>query len=182
MKMNEEIVMRKLLVFGLVGLSVGVLLPACGPLIRAAFDTTGVYEGTWKVSIPNSNTETPLCPVTIELAQNVNARFPDNLVLNGVASLGFNCLTANFPIIPAQELEISGVMEPSGRVFLSSPDILSECPEGEVCVRIALEGTGHDDNNDGMMDRLSGSWIMTYTTGGTTVPAPGTFSVEVVTE
>jgi len=176
----KEHIMRKKLGLASAVVGASALLAACGFNISIAFDTTGLYEGAWGVTL--EGTEIGPCPIAFDLKQNAGARFPDNLTVKGTATINFECFTFGQSVIPARTLEVSGLMEPSGQVFLASPDILSACPEGETCVKIALEGTGVDDNGDGMMDRIEGSFILTLQQGNTPIPAIGTFSAEVATE
>lgn len=175
--------MRKYTILAATTAAVALLVPACNLFLNVAFDATGLYEGAWRVNLGQQQGETDDCPFTLVLEQDTSAGFPDKFSISGEAILDFACFTFGQSIIPARTLPVSGIMEPSGRIFLSSPDLISNCPEGETCVRIALEATGIDDDDDGKMDRASGSWILTIQSGGgTPIPFPGTFEAEIVLE
>lgn len=154
---------------GLAGCPFGTLTP---------FNTTGTYSGTW--STGEQGVEA--CPITLTLTQDLSASLIDRNRIEGTVTLDLTCLGVAELLVDAlldlEPIEVTGALLPNGAVELRSPDILEGCPEGG-CVRIALLGQGVDEDADGGMDLLEGTWIGTiHVSPELVLPLTGDFATQ----
>jgi hypothetical protein len=169
----KKLVMQMTLVtaaaLGLAGCPFGTLTP---------FNTTGTYTGTWNTGEQGVEA----CPITLTLEQDMSASLIDRNRVTGTVTLDLSCLGVAELLVDAlvdlDPIEVTGALLPNGAVELRSPDILDECPEGG-CVRIALLSQGVDDDSDGGMDLLEGTWIGTiHVSPELVLPLTGDFATQ----
>ncbi|GMU93149.1 MAG: hypothetical protein AMXMBFR4_22070 [Candidatus Hydrogenedentota bacterium] len=143
---------------------------------KPPFDTTGVYEGTWK---GKSNEEDPQqvrkCPLTIQLAQDVNAGWPGDHGVTGTVTIDYSCIDLPewIETPPPSVVNVSGVLNDDGTLALVSGGCTTA-----LCVILGLNGQCGDDDLDKLVDRYSGSWSFTILLAGVEpFGFSGTFSV-----
>jgi len=177
-------------------LAVGLL--GC-PERRPPFDATGAYEGTWSTTGSKALVVED-CPLWATLYQE-----PDipliNFTVAGSLTLDWSCLLPpgviellgiempEFTVPVLAQMEESGAFQlnvafdfagiPSQLLDLIEPGALDDFPL--QAFDLTLDAQGHDDDDDGMMDRFAGnlSVYATYEAEGTqTIDAAGTFQAE----
>ena len=179
--------MKKILLLTTTILCGAVVLMGCPLDELIPFDATGTYQGTWSIGTEDTAELLEGCGITMTLAQDITALPLENVKISGTVQLNLSCVAVvewlqglglpvseSFSIAP---ITVEGVMLPDGTVELNSPDILEECPEGEVCMRLAFIGKGQDIDADGAMDAYAGTWGGVITVGEASLPVLGAFDV-----
>ncbi len=124
---------------------------------RPVFDTTGSYSGTWsgQSTDPQAPQNVVKCPLTLTLTQDLNAGYPGDHAVQGTVVVDYSCIElpewADTP--PPSTVNVGGILADDGTLTLLS----GGCGTG-MCVVLSLAGAGEDSDDDGYMDRYTGTW------------------------
>lgn len=180
---------KKSLLLSLVAL-LGMGLSGC-PQLQPPFDATGSYAGTFSLGAG----ETVLaenCDITLALTQNVNAAPFENTRVSGTVNLSLACVVTGGQkdavqdlldgvlgqLLGVEPIDVEGVLLPNGTLTLSTEGLLDECT-GEDCEKLLLIGQGVDTDDDGKMDKYSGTIGGLVQVSGNLVPLLGNFTSDV---
>jgi hypothetical protein len=144
---------RVLLSCVLVGLVLGAT--GCPPVIVPPFTATGIFVGTWVPPVDVEKGEG--CPITLDIVHNVDESFPRNLGIEAIVTLDLSChpdvqALTDAGLNTTLVLEMKGALDTRGQFILATPPC-----EDEICIGSLFGGEGFDDNDDGLMDRATGS-------------------------
>lgn len=168
------------------------VLAGC-PKLSPPFDTTGSYEGTFSLGVQGTILVQD-CEISLDLEQDFEALPFENSKVSGTVTLNLGCTvpTANGKatledllnsllgdLLSSGPVEVTGVLGPNGTLTLSTPDLLTECPDAD-CEKLLLIGTGADTDDDGKMDTFKGLFGGLVDISGASLPLGGEFDTAVV--
>lgn len=165
------------------------------PKLSPPFDATGSYAGTFSLGVQDTLL-VENCDITLDLAQDINALPFQNSKVTGTVTLNLSCTvpTANGKatlqdlldsllgdLLSSGPVEVEGVLGPNGTLTLTTPDLLTECPDAD-CEKLLLIGTGTDTDDDGLMDTYTGLFGGLVDITGAVLPLGGEFDTAVVAD
>jgi hypothetical protein len=151
--------MRKSAMGLLVLMVVGVLnmgQEQCSPEFPLPpFDATGDYAGIWRGRSDDQMQIVEACPLSITLAQDTSLNWPEDHAVKGQVVIDYSCIELPEWVqpIPPSVVDVGGLLGDDGHLVLLS----GGCGTG-LCVVLALDGEGEDEDADGLMDRYEGEW------------------------
>lgn len=135
-----------------------IVLPGCScDILAPPFDTTGSYEGSWEGEVSGlSNDYT--CQVNFDIDHNAGGALEVRYTLTGTLRLNFTCQQTIRELVPLGfpaffDFSVTGFLDPEGTFIFISTD----CEEF-ACDGVIISARGADDDDDGLADRLEGSF------------------------
>ena len=142
---------------------------------KPPFDVSGTYDGVWNGNSTDQKQQVIGCPLSVTLAQNINASYPADHGVSGTVVIDYSCVQlpewADEPL--PTTLSVGGILEDNGKLTL----LTGGC-DTAICVVLSLAGQGADVDEDGLMDTYEGSWAFTILLAGVEpFGVTGTFDV-----
>jgi hypothetical protein len=193
---------RQLSVFAILVIG-SITLTGC-PELQPPFDSTGSYSGAFNLGFSDFELFNG-CNLQMTLDQNIGGLPLLNAGVNGYVTLSLDCvlpeelvaltggnlslftgalaalgtgeiasgLTGLLAIPP---VAVTGVLLPDGTLELNTPEMLQDCAEGN-CTKLVMAGKGRDTDEDGKMDRYSGTFagLLGFSLGN--LPIVGNFEL-----
>ncbi|HNR31842.1 MAG TPA: hypothetical protein PKI11_13215 [Candidatus Hydrogenedentes bacterium] len=161
----------------LVGVAAGALA-GCPLYPVPPYNATGKYQGEWSSYIPILGEEPVGCVLHFDFKQETLLNvYPLNHSVTGKISFDFNCpevmvltVLLGLPQQISYDIVI-GSMKPDGSLNI----VASDNVEGFTSVAV-FEAITADEDEDGFMDTLEGTWYFTISTGSIPVLVEGEFT------
>lgn len=138
------------------GLLLAVVLPACRfvPDIVPPFDASGAYKGNWSGAIDGQSGRA--CVLELDIAHDASGLLPGSSIMDATLKLNLSCpsvfrLLEDTGLPAIQVVALRGYVSASGQVYLGAVQTTLRNQ-----IAIGIDAQGHDDDNDGRMDRLDG--------------------------
>jgi hypothetical protein len=141
-------------------------LPACRfvPDIVPPFDATGAYQGNWNGTIDGQPGRA--CVLKLDIQHDARGLLPGSSLMEATLELNLSCpsvyrLLEDTGLPAIQVIALRGYVSATGRVYLGTVQTTLRNQ-----IAIGIDAQGHDDDEDGGMDRLDGEMNLVVRSAG----------------
>ena len=139
-----------------------LFLSGCPLLPQPPFDASGDYTGSWE-----SNETKAACPFTMSLIHKADFIYPFNHQVIGTVEFSYGCLIDNELLTQIQDelpelvIPVFGSLKDDGSGALSL-GIDTDTLEFPFSINLQFDGTGVDEDEDGVMDSYAGTYSLSF--------------------
>ena len=144
-----------------------VSLAGCNVLsVAPPFEASGTYDGTWEGGLTDVTSTARRCSLILTLTDDSKQlTWLSDFTVGGTCIMNFTCpqVFADFTDagVPAVlRVPVFGTVTALGRVVLASRETV-----GGVSIALAIDANGSDEDGDGQMDGLAGTFTLSVDAG-----------------